>query len=109
MTETKKSGGNQILKLALVLLAVAAVIALVLGLVNEITRGPIDSYIKGKRDEAYAKVMDGAADYEEIEAGTYANDPSNSITKLSVAKDAIQNFAHKQADGILRDRVADTV
>lgn len=88
MTETKNAGGSQILKLALVLLAVAAVIALVLGAVNEITKGPIDEYLTGKRDAAYAKVMEGAADYEEIEAGTYANDPSNSITKLSVAKDA---------------------
>ena len=88
MTETKQSGGSQILKLALVLLAVAAVIAFVLGLVNEITKGPIEQYLTGKRDAAYATVMDGAADYEEIEAGTYANDPSNSITKLSVAKDA---------------------
>ena len=84
----KKSGGGQIVKLALVLLAVAAVIALVLGLVNEITKGPIDQYLTGKRDAAYAMVMDGAADYEEIDAGSYANDPSNSITKLSVAKDA---------------------
>ena len=87
MTE-KKAGNGQILKLALVLLAVAAVIALVLGLVNEITKGPIDQYITAKRNAAYAVVMDGAADYEEIEAGTYANDASNSVTKLSVAKDA---------------------
>lgn len=88
MTETKNAGGGQILKLALVLLAVAAVIALVLGMVNEITKGPIDAYITGKRDAAYAVVMDGASDYEEIEAGTYANDASNTITKLSAAKDA---------------------
>ena len=87
MTE-KKAGNGQILKLALVLLAVAAVIALVLGLVNEITKGPIDQHITAKRNAAYAVVMDGAADYEEIEAGTYANDASNSVTKLSVAKDA---------------------
>ena len=86
MTETKKSGGGQIIKLALVLLAVAAVIALVLGVVNEITKGPIDQYLTAKRDAAYAMVMDGAADYEELSG--YANDPGNSITKLSVAKDA---------------------
>ena len=34
MTETKNAGGSQILKLALVLLAVAAVIAFVLGAVS---------------------------------------------------------------------------
>ena len=92
MTETKQSGGGQILKLALVLLAVAAVIALVLGAVNEVTKGPIEQYLNGKRDAAYAMVMPGDGNtYEEIDAGSYANDPSNSITKLSAAKDANGN------------------
>ena len=92
MTETKQSGGGQILKLALVLLAVAAVIALVLGVVNEITKGPIEQYLNGKRDAAYAMVMPGEGNtYEEIDAGSYANDPSNSITKLCTAKDASGN------------------
>lgn len=92
MTETKQSGGSQILKLALVLLAVAAVIAFVLGAVNEITKGPIEQYLNGKRDAAYAMVMPGEGNtYEEIDAGSYANDPSNSITKLCTAKDASGN------------------
>jgi len=92
MTETKQSGGGQILKLALVLLAVAAVIAFVLGAVNEITKGPIEQYLNGKRDAAYAMVMPGDGNtYEEIDAGSYANDPSNSITKLCTAKDASGN------------------
>ena len=92
MTETKQSGGSQILKLALVLLAVAAVIAFVLGAVNEITKGPIAQYLNGKRDAAYAMVMPGDGNtYEEIDAGSYANDPSNSITKLCTAKDASGN------------------
>ena len=92
MTETKQSGGGQILKRALVLLAVAAVIALVLGVVNEITKGPIEQYLNGKRDAAYAMVMPGDGNtYEEIDAGSYANDPSNSITKLCTAKDASGN------------------
>ena len=92
MTETKQSGGGQILKLALVLLAVAAVIALVLGVVNEITKGPSEQYLNGKRDAAYAMVMPGDGNtYEEIDAGSYANDPSNSITKLCTAKDASGN------------------
>lgn len=89
MTETKKAaGGGQILKLALVLLAVAAVIALVLGFVNEVTKGPIDEYLTAKRDAAYSAVMDGAADYEELDADSYINDAGNTITKLSVARDA---------------------
>ena len=88
MTETKQSGGSQILKLALVLLAVAAVIAFVLGAVNEITKGPIEQYLNGKRDAAYAMVMPGDGNtYEEIDAGSYANDPSNSITKLCTGND----------------------
>lgn len=92
MTETKQSGGSQILKLALVLLAVAAAIAFVLGAVNEITKGPIEQYLNGKRDAAYAMVMPGEGNtYEEIDAGSYANDPSNSITKLCTAKDASGN------------------
>ena len=92
MTETKQSGGSQILKLALVLLAVAAVIAFVLGAVNEITKGPIEQYLNGKRDAAYAMVMPGEGNtYEEIDAGSYANDPSNSITKLCTAKDPSGN------------------
>ena len=92
MTETKNAGGGQILKLALVLLAVAAVIALVLGVVNEVTKGPIEQYLNGKRDAAYAMVMPGDGNtYEEIDAGSYANDPSNSITKLCTAKDASGN------------------
>ena len=92
MTETKQSGGSQILKLALVLLAVAAVIAFVLGAVNEVTKGPIEQYLNGKRDAAYAMVMPGDGNtYEEIDAGSYANDPSNSITRLCTAKDASGN------------------
>ena len=92
MTETKQSGGSQILKLALVLLAVAAVIAFVLGAVNEITKGPIEQYLNGKRDAAYAMVMPGDGNtYEPIDAGSYTNDASNTITKLSVAKDASGN------------------
>ena len=92
MTETKQSGGGQILKLALVLLAVAAVIALVLGAVNEVTKEPIQKHQEEKRNAAYAAVMPGEENtYEEIDAGSYTNDASNTITKLSVAKDASGN------------------
>ena len=54
-----KQGGGQIIKLALVLLAVATVIALVLGFVNNITEGPIKAYNDNKTAEAYANVMEG--------------------------------------------------
>lgn len=57
--QQKQSSGGQIIKLALVLLAVAAVIALVLGFVNNITEGPIKAYNDNKTAEAYANVMEG--------------------------------------------------
>ena len=57
--QQKQSSGGQIIKLALVLLAVAAVIALVLGFVNSITEGPIKAYNDNKTAEAYANVMEG--------------------------------------------------
>ena len=38
----KKSGGGQIIKLALVLFAVSAIMALALGLVNELTKDTIE-------------------------------------------------------------------
>ena len=59
MANSKQGSGGQIIKLALVLLAVAAVIALVLGFVNSITEGPIKAYNDNKTAEAYANVMDG--------------------------------------------------
>ena len=57
--QQKQSGSGQIVKLALVLLAVAAVIALVLGFVNDITKDPIRIYNENKTAEAYSNVMDG--------------------------------------------------
>ena len=59
MANSKQGSGGQIIKLALVLLAVAAVIALVLGFVTNITEGPIKAYNDNKTAEAYANVMDG--------------------------------------------------
>ncbi len=57
--QQKQNGSGQIVKLALVLLAVAAVIALVLGFVNDITKDPIRIYNENKTAEAYSNVMDG--------------------------------------------------
>lgn len=95
----KKSGGGQIIKLALVLLAVAAIIALVLGVVNEITKEPIREYNKAKTDAAYSAVLpEGAvADENPIDPATYDND--GTITSLKAA-----NFA----DGSVAGYVAET-
>ena len=89
--QQKQSSGGQIIKLALVLLAVAAVIALVLGFVNSITEGPIAAYNKNKTEEAYANVLK-AATYEEVDAAKYkAANGENTITLLQEAKDESGN------------------
>lgn len=93
MANTKQGGAGNIIKLALVLLAVAAVIALVLGFVNAITEGPIKAYNDNKTAEAYANVMEGYSG-DTAEVLYDVNDPAtadvhaviepngNSITKL---------------------------
>ena len=86
--QQKQSSGGNIIKLALVLLAVAAVIALVLGFVNAITMGPIAEYNLNKTNPAYANVLE-ADTYEEVDAAQYAAaNGENTITLLQEAKDA---------------------
>ena len=69
----KKSGGGQIIKLALVLFAVSAIMALALGLVYEVTKDTIAMRAAETTKNAYANAQQ--ADFE--------ND--GTITKLSVA------------------------
>ena len=57
---------NKILKLALVLLAVSAVVAGVLGVINELTYPVIDAQKQAKTAEAFASVLQ-AERYDEIE------------------------------------------
>ena len=76
----KKSGGGQIIKLALVLFAVSAIMALALGLVNELTKDTIAMRAAETTKKAYANVL--AAD-EYTEQADFEND--GTITKLSVA------------------------
>ncbi|MBS1402645.1 MAG: RnfABCDGE type electron transport complex subunit G [Oscillospiraceae bacterium] len=80
--KTEKKSGNQIVKLALVLLAVAAIMALVLGVVNEITKDRIAELAAEKTATAYANVL--PADNYDTEVET----DDTSITKMVVAKDA---------------------
>ena len=75
MANTKQSGAGNIIKLALVLLAVAAVIALVLGFVNKITEPRIKEYNEKKTAEAYSNVMDGYKS-DEAEILYDVNDPA---------------------------------
>ena len=76
----KKSGGGQIIKLALVLFAVSAIMALALGLVNEMTKDTIAMRAAETTKKAYANVL--AAD-EYTEQTGFEND--GTITKLSTA------------------------
>ena len=80
----KKSGGGQIIKLALVLFAVSAIMALALGLVNELTKGTIAMRAAETTKKAYASVTAElqADDYPEVKS-EYKND--NTITKLCTA------------------------
>lgn len=80
----KKSGGGQIIKLALVLFAVSAIMALALGLVNELTKGTIAMRAAETTKKAYASVTAElqADDYPEVKS-EYKND--NTITKLCAA------------------------
>ena len=80
MAENK---GKFIVRLALILLAVSAVMALALGVMNELTKEPIRIGAEEKMKKAYANVLD-ADTYEELQLP----DGIKCITKLSAAKDA---------------------
>ena len=81
----KKTASPSIVKLALVLLAAAAVVALVLGVVNHVTKDRIAELAKEKTEIAYANVLE-AENYEEVES--YENNGTfGKITKLSKAID----------------------
>ena len=91
MANTKQGGAGQIIKLALVLLAVAAIIALVLGFVNNITEGPIKAYNENKTRTAYANVLE-AGSYDAVDPAQYeAANGEHTITLLSEAKDESGN------------------
>ena len=80
----KKSGGGQIIKLALVLFAVSAIMALALGLVNELAKGTIAMRAAETTKKAYASVTAElqADDYPEVKS-EYKND--NTIPKPGTA------------------------
>ena len=80
----KKKNSPNIAKLALVLFAVTAITALVLGLVNGVTKDRIAALAVEKTKTAYANVLK-ADSYAKID-DAYTND--GTITKLSAAKDA---------------------
>lgn len=74
---------NKILKLTLILFLVAAIVAGVLGVVNELTKDRIAEIAAEKTAQAYAAVLE-ADSYEDV---NYAGDDAR-ITKISKAGDA---------------------
>ena len=85
----KKSGGGQIIKLALVLFAVSAIMALALGLVYEVTKDTIAMRAVETTNKAYANVLQ-ADDYSE--QANFEND--GTITKLSTATTGGQQIGY---------------
>ena len=76
----KKSGGGQIIKLALVLFAVSAIMALALGLVYEVTKDTIAMRAAETTKNAYANVLQAddyaqQADFENDGTITSASPP----------------------------------
>ena len=96
----KKSGGGQIIKLALVLFAVSAIMALALGLVNELTKGTIAMRAAETTKKAYASVTAElqADDYPEVKS-EYKND--NTITKLCTATAGVAETTFSGAQGMI--------
>lgn len=93
----KKSGGGQIIKLALVLFAVSAIMALALGLIYEVTKDTIAMRAAETTKNAYANVLP-ADDY--AEQADFEND--GTITKLSVATTGGEQTGLRRRDHVLR-------
>ena len=85
--DQKKTASPSLIKLGLILFAVAAVTSLILGLVNFVTKDRIAELAAEKTATAYANVL-VASTYEETDAYT---DESGTVTKLSYAKDEAGN------------------
>ncbi len=85
----QNSGGGQIIKLALVLFAVSAIMALALGLVYEVTKDTIAMRAVETTNKAYANVLQ-ADDYSE--QANFEND--GTITKLSTATTGGQQIGY---------------
>ncbi len=67
MTETKKAkGGNQIVRLALILFLVSAITSGVLGFVNALTKDTIKMREEETRAAAYQQVLPYDGDYVDV-------------------------------------------
>lgn len=75
---------NKTVKLTVVLFLICAVVAAVLGAVNEITKGPIETRQREKTERAYKAVLPYADSFTEIDPSLYA-DFKSTINKISAA------------------------
>ena len=74
---------NKIVKLTLVLFLVCAIVAGVLGGINELTKGPIAEQKAIKTAKAYATVLESES-YEPVDSAKYSADPTiDAVEKAS--------------------------
>ena len=66
---------NKIVKLTLILFLVCAIVAGVLGGINELTKGPIAEQKAIKTAKAYAAVLESES-YEQVDSTKYSADPT---------------------------------
>lgn len=75
---------NKILKLTVVLFLICAIVAAVLGAVNEVTKGPIETQQREKTERAYKAVLPYGDAFTEIDPSAYSAYKST-INKISRA------------------------
>ena len=74
---------NKIVKLTLILFLVCAIVAGVLGGINELTKGPIAEQKAIKTAKAYAAVLESES-YEQVDSAKYSADPTiDAVEKAS--------------------------
>ena len=74
---------NKIFKLTVVLFLICAIVAAVLGAVNEVTKGPIETQRREKTERAYKTVLPSGDSFTELDSSLYAQFPT--VDKISVA------------------------
>lgn len=90
---------NKIVKLTLILFLVCAVVAGVLGGINELTKGPIETQKQLKTARAYAAVLESDG-YEPVDAASFADDPTiTAVEKASNGKGYVVQTTFSGAQG----------
>ena len=100
---------NKIVKLTLILFLVCAIVAGILGGINELTKGPIAEQKAIKTAKAYAAVL--ASDgYEPVDSAKYSEDPTiDAVEKASNGSGYVVQTTFSGAQGSITMVVADAV